>query len=409
MKLMSLCALALAIPAVLVAQSPTVHDSAGITIVDNIAPLWTRDAPEHLGATPILSLGSATGAPEEQFGVVQDAVRLGNGDVVVADRKNYELRVFGRDGQFVRRIGRRGDGPGDLQGIWSIYRLPGDVILVWDIRSHRLTWYTSDGKVRRTLNVDHPPSSDPHTTFDLFAVGPVGDEFLGFRGPFRFNPPAGIYHDSLTIYRVDAAGHVHPTAALRRGDSWEFKQDGDIDFDDMPFTTQSSMATTRAGVWYTDGVNFELRFYAPDGHLRRIVRERRALAPVVASDAEGYRKAQIDQVKTEKLRNESTRGALVSSVEAAMKWLVMPTHKAAFASIKVDPSGDVWAGEFGDSTAVQRWDHFDRSGRLLGVMTVPAGVDVLEIGRDYLLGRVRDADDVEGVRVYSITPRPAGE
>jgi hypothetical protein len=48
---------------------------------------------------------------------------------------------------------------------------------------------------------------------------------------------------------------------------------------------------------------------------------------------------------------------------------------------------------------------YDRDGRLLGEVGRPAGVGVLEIGRDYMLGIWRNEDDVEFVRIYPLIKR----
>src|SRR6187551_3395842 len=39
------------------------------------------------------------------------------GRIWVLDRQTQELRVFGRNGEFVRNIGQRGSGPGEFQEI----------------------------------------------------------------------------------------------------------------------------------------------------------------------------------------------------------------------------------------------------------------------------------------------------
>ena len=48
------------------------------------------------------------------------------------------------------------------------------------------------------------------------------------------------------------------------------------------------------------------------------------------------------------------------------------------------------------------WTVFDSAGQMHGSLTMPAGVSVLQIGTDYVIGRWRDDLDVEHVRVYGI-------
>lgn len=377
------------------AQAPSIRDSAGIQIVENVAPFWTRAAPRHLEATPAITLGVGSTDSHQQFGWITGAVRLGSGEIVIGDESSCTLSLFDAQGAFIRTIGRKGEGPGDLQSISTVFRLPGDVILVWDEIAHRLTWFTRDAKVPRTLNVDRPPQ------VSLAVFGPLGDnEVLASRGMPRINPPPGMRSDSLLTDRVDSAGHIHDLLWLLRGESWQFNYQQSMFFDDRPFTVKSSVATENGGFWYTDGLGYELREFGADGKLRRIVRERRSSAPVTASEIAAFKEAQVEVARTERLSNESHRAMHVAGVEAAMAWVSFPKQKPAFAALKRDPAGNLWAREYGDSTQAQHWDLFDRTGRLLGTVDTPAGLEVLEIGTDYLLGKIRDQDDVEGVRMY---------
>lgn len=388
------------------AQAPITRDSAGVAIVENLAPRWIVRAPRRLDMTPALTLGTAGGGPEQQFGEVTDAVRLDNGDIVVADRKNYQLRIFDPAGHFIRTIGQRGEGPGDVQVLASIYPVGGNVILAWDQRASRLTWFGLDGTVRRTLNVDRPPEQVSHGDrigFDLFVVGVLANGgVMAYHRSGRIDPPVGLDVDSIVMWHVDDTGRLHGATALRYGEPWLFRQ-GRLSIGDWrPFTTNSSVVGTPDGFWYTDGVEFEVRQYGADGVLRRVIRERRTPTPVMPAEVEAYKRAQIDEAKTEHLRDESSRAAIVSANESAMSWLPFPARHAAFTALKVDPAGGIWAREDGDSTAVEHWDHFDRAGHLLGEVDFPAGLMVFEIGTDYVLGKVQDQDGVDNVKLYRI-------
>ena len=48
------------------------------------------------------------------------------------------------------------------------------------------------------------------------------------------------------------------------------------------------------------------------------------------------------------------------------------------------------------------WTVFDPEGRALGFIETPEGLTVLEIGADYLLGRVTDDLGVESVQVWGL-------
>jgi hypothetical protein len=397
------------------AQDPgaVIRDSAGIHIVENVTPLWTAASARHLSSTPTLSLGTADGAPEEQFGKLQSAVRLSDGSIVVADRKNSELRLFNPDGKFVRRIGQGGEGPGDFRGLWTIFQRPADTILVWDIYLHRLTWFTADGKVRRTLAVEHPASVlDPHggrATSNVFVAGPLeGSGALGSHGTIRFNPPTGYTADTLFAVQVSPSGKLAPLARLPREVFYSYAPGGKgySTSGIQPLTAEASLAAGGHSLFYTDGVRYEIREYALDGKVMRIIRVRRAAMPVTDKDIAAFRARDLEEARQSTIHGKATpntRHELVDFEQAMLNWISFPKTLPAFTALKLEPNGRVWVREYGDTAQVQHWDSFDRSGRLLGAVDFPAGIEVLEVGADYVLGRFRDQDDVESVRLYRFT------
>ncbi len=77
---------------------PVIRDSAGIRIVEHTAaaagasPGWT------LGTAPALSLGTVDGDPAHELFGVEDALRLDDGTILVANGGASEVRLFRRDG-----------------------------------------------------------------------------------------------------------------------------------------------------------------------------------------------------------------------------------------------------------------------------------------------------------------------
>ncbi|MDE2803995.1 MAG: hypothetical protein OXN18_02500 [Gemmatimonadota bacterium] len=90
----------------------TLHtDSAGIPIVTAVAPLWEPDDVWTVDPEPVVEIGTVSGALEYQFSEVVAAVRLSNGDIVVADRRASELRSYGTAGSFQWHVARLSQGP----------------------------------------------------------------------------------------------------------------------------------------------------------------------------------------------------------------------------------------------------------------------------------------------------------
>ena len=108
-------------------------------------------AVEHL-----LAIGQEGGAPEYSFGSVAGLDVLSDGTIAVLDGHAGEVRTFAPDGSFVRRIGRRGEGPGEISGEGALALVgvePRD-FLVPDVMTQALTVYSLDGEVVRSDRFD---------------------------------------------------------------------------------------------------------------------------------------------------------------------------------------------------------------------------------------------------------------
>lgn len=387
-------------------RGATLRDSAGIHLVENITPLWPAGGGRRLEAAPAITLGLGRGN-EDEFGNVQGAVRLADGSILVADRRNSNLKLFSATGSFVRKIGQRGEGPGDFSMMWNLYRVPGDTIVTWDLRQHRLTWFTSDGKARRTLAVARPPivtfpggqrMGSSVAVFGMLADGSA----LGYHQDGRMNPPTALYSDTIHLTHANAAGVLAPLASLFQGESYSYNS-SDHKYssgDDRPFTTKASVAAGAATFWYTDGRKYELREYDLSGKVKRIVRLRRTPTAVTDAEVATFKASELEALKREKFKDEASRQPIMDLQREIQRWMSFPKLRPAYSRLIAEPGGALWARQYGDTTKAQHWDSFDRSGRYLGVVDTPAGLEVLEIGADYMLGRFKDADDVESVGLY---------
>ena len=73
-------------------------------------------------------------------------------------------------------------------------------------------------------------------------------------------------------------------------------------------------------------------------------------------------------------------------------------HLSAFDRVMSDASGHLWVEEYLLSwgrLSARPWTVFDPEGKGLGFVETPAGLEILEIGEDYILGTTRDERHVE--------------
>ena len=86
---------------------------------------------------------------------IRDLEVADEGAIYVLQHLERSVKVFDSSGHLVRVIGRDGEGPGEFRSphrmSWS-----GDIIGISDVRLGRLTMYTLDGRVQRTISYMKP-------------------------------------------------------------------------------------------------------------------------------------------------------------------------------------------------------------------------------------------------------------
>ena len=195
-----------------------------------------------VGLPVLCALACAAPAPERVPGQVPEwtlrrSVTIGQpnhpvyglsdvGDVLAAGDQVYILmrlertiRVFARDGRYVRDLGRGGDGPGELASPGMMgWRGPG-TIWVSDMRQgHRFTFIDIATGEAETVTFRVAPAAQRESgTTGLLGVGVLSDgNFLA--APRRSSAPSAAGTVMEPIVVADAAGAVRDTLALRRID-----------------------------------------------------------------------------------------------------------------------------------------------------------------------------------------------
>src|SRR5262245_58986830 len=75
---------------------------------------WTLDP------QPVLEIANESQGPNTLFTRIAHIERLSTGELLVVDGATRELRFFDARGQFVRKTGRNGGGPGEFREISGV-------------------------------------------------------------------------------------------------------------------------------------------------------------------------------------------------------------------------------------------------------------------------------------------------
>ncbi len=387
-------------------RGPTVsvRDSAGISIVENRGEVdpdlnaWTVDP------TPILSVGTFQGDSLQQLYQVQGAAALPDGGVAIANGGYGQVRIYDAQGQFVRSLGRKGEGPGEFQAPALAGFLPPDTLVVVDNRLRRITLFTLDGEMPRSEGMEE----DVGGSVSPWGIFADGSTVVG--GGFYFSSSNGEalstgYSRRLTTYRsVARDGSLVTDFGEFPGSEFFMvvrSQGGGMVMMArlVPFGKFPMAAVGGNRFYFGSGDSWEIREYSPEGALRQLIRWDKPLRPVESEDLSRFIESQVEDAE------DPTQAQEIRQQYAEMP---SPDFMPAFAGLSVDAMGYLWVERYrGPGEDIPEFDIFDSQGHLAGYAALPEDADVLQIGDDYILALYRDELGIEFVRMFAFH-RPEG-
>ncbi len=274
-----------------------------------------------------LRIGSIDGPDEYVFGQPETITvdRLGN--ITVFDRQVPIIRQYDSLGNYVRDIGRGGDGPGEYRDVRGMPVFDDGRLLVWDISNARATFYDAEGAYLeshphhilgapggriffvagdsgkyhvqiRALNgkPSHPPESYREWPTLMFEVSPTGEAIRSF--PVPLGQP------------------TRPTLSLLTNDGRRRS------FPDETLTAFSSRGYLVVGYNRT----YALNLVCSDGSVRRIVKEQ----------GDAIRLTRGEHAEWEaRFRSMERR-------QQGVTYRGVSTTKPVFRALSVDADGRIW-------------------------------------------------------------------
>jgi hypothetical protein len=375
-------------------QSPTarnapavIRDSAGITIVENRAPV--RSVAAAIDSLPFVDIGGIGDAHAEFPGPVHSAFRLGDGRIVLAAWATTEVRIFDSTGRWIRNLGRSGSGPGEFEALGWVHRGPGDTLITYEPTNRRVSVFDAAGRFQRLVSLQPMSSSQFPRLQGATARGLLATA-QAFQGEF---PDLGLVRLRSALYRFSPDGQVTDSLvelppieriSVRGGGSWS-----------RPFDQSNSIAVRSQGFVVGHTARYELAYYGADDRLELLAR--RPVAPMDVSHGE-YESA-VDSLAAG--MSATARERFRSILRAAPPTATRPV----FAAVLPAPDGGVWVRGYDDPLHQSRQvSQFDGRGRWVGDVTLPAGLFPLQVGSDFVLGTWQDADEVTHVRLHRLRP-----
>ncbi len=301
--------------------------------------------------------------------------------IYVLDMAASEVRAYDTTGEYLRTIGRPGQGPGELSSPVSLL-VEADTIAVTDSVSSRLTRWRTTGELLETVSLEGMPF------FQLLGSTPRGS-WLGL----HFSIVEGGRRGT-SIVEVDATGEVqgtviefprHPQVQLPRG----VPMAGILEiYSRLATPTNSYEFLPPDRVAITPGSEFQVGAISPAGD-------------VVWASAVALQRSPIPSGDQEDILR-SIRETAPTFVPDPNTW---PTHFPAYSRISVDGYGNVVAFRFAPQSSrddVVAVDVFDAAGGHIGSATLP-DIRWLHASGEFVYALTTDPDSLErGIGRYRL-------
>ena len=349
--------------------------TAPATTIDTIGDtIRVRTGP---GAAPVLHLepevriGTIDGDAAYQLGRVSAIVEGPAGGIYIWDERFSELRLYDSAGAFVRRLGGKGQGPGEYVSAAGIASAPDAGVALWDPQTGRFTVFESGGAVRTTWRWESSMIFAPHrlstdTAGNIYVPTLVPSQDASRAFPFEFaytrvRPDGGIM-DTLLLPAQEETPMLRanngPTSA---GEALPF-----FDQDSPVLTPWGTIGRTYAG-------RYRIDLPMLSGRVLRIERDIDAV-PVGVAERRDLAEAITREMRT---------------VDPTWRWSgpEIPRTKPLIRGVVVEPDGGLWVARSmpairqppSDTTpgAPDRWvepsayDIFTSTGHLVGAVTFP--------------------------------------
>jgi len=127
-----------------------IDEENGVTVVKN--PKEPMYSEEVFSIKEELSIGVAKGNEEYMFSQARDIAVDEEEKIYTLDMKECHIKVYSKNGEYLKTIGKEGQGPGEMRLPGALVITPQKEILVNDSSARKLHFFKLDGKFLRAVS-----------------------------------------------------------------------------------------------------------------------------------------------------------------------------------------------------------------------------------------------------------------
>ena len=362
-------------------------------------PLWGQEAIRSSKLVVELRIGH--GAGDSALSNVADLEVGPDGSIYVLQPMDQLIRVYDRNGTFLREVGRGGEGPGEFRRPLRLgWRA--DTLWTWDLALNRISLFSADGAFLRAISNRRTGMSFLLSTGDVLQrPDPPG---RGLAGGSESSVPLLLVHQ--------AGGDLDTIARFALGNSsMQVAVGGGFLIGRQPFTDDPLWTVSPTGTAVFIVERPAVRG-SGEGHFR--VTRLTASGDTVYARVYPYRPRRLDDRTVDTavsalldgMRRSipPTAGLAGISEDAIRNVLYRPDNLPPVTRVVAGASETLWlmreAG-LGDSVT---WDVLNEEGVIVAALAVPTRMQLLRAEPDLAWGLERGLDDVPYVVRYRVEP-----
>jgi len=281
-------------------------------------------------------------------------------NIYALDIKEHNIKVFDRDGGYLRTIGKKGQGPGELNTPVGLILTPEKELMVEDALNRRLSFFSREGEFLRHVSVADRTSL---VSLIMNRSGEMAGRELVIEGEKLFWYIRKFDKNLKTLFDLDKVESQNPLQS--KIDPFDFIQP--YIFDERGF------------LYYGRGKEYVIQVFSGDGRHVQSIEKKHVPEKVTQDDIDKIMEL-IPDVGPINLRER----------------IEFPKHYPAYETFSMDSEGRLFVRTFNKTKNEGEFflDVFDRDGRYIASLPTKSSPRLWKKGKMYA---IEEAED--GIRV----------
>ncbi len=339
----------------------TIEYEDGVKVIKNPKePIYSEDI---FGLEQEITIGEKEGDEEYRFTRLRAIDVDVKGNIYALDSREGHIKVFDNNGKYIKTIGKKGQGPGEMQMPYDIHITPMKEILVNDVRSRRLLFFSLDGTFLRHLSTAKMTFFlDPKMNSKSMIVG--SQQILGLIPGFELLMFDSNFDLIKTIAKIEL-----PKPPVIKPELPEFCWE---------YTPEDNL------IWGIP-TKYELQVLSEEGEIIKKIKK-------------DYDPVKIAEEEKEEMTKRFSREGVSSIVK-----IELPQNHLAFMNLSIDDDGRIFLGTYEKAKDGEGYyyDVFDSEGKYLAKIPLMVRPQVWKKGKLYTIEE--DKEGYQYIKRYKVS------